>query len=290
MRSATVPGRVESVADGRVVANALVDGHSALDVPLDDRGLAYGDGLFETIRFIGGAAPLWRGHMVRLMRGCKALRLTAPPPATLHRDATLLAAQDDCIVKLIVTRADGRGYAGGTRARRIALRYAVPDVEPADYVLGVRARWCRLRLSLQPALAGLKHLNRLEQIIARAEWNDRRIREGLLCDADDRVIGATSANIFIVRRDRLLTPQLDRCGVAGVARAWIIAQAKRWLPVEECVLARKDIESADEVFLSNAVRGIAPIRAIASQRFGIGPVTRRLGYTLARLGIGRSPD
>lgn len=269
---------------------ALVDGSPATGLPFDDRGLAYGDGLFETVRFVEGAAPLWRGHMARLRRGCAVMRIEAPSSDALLHDASRLAGSADCVIKLIVTRTGGRGYFGGRNSRRIVIRYALPAIDAADYENGVAIRWCRLRLSQQPLIAGLKHLNRLEQVMARSEWSDARIREGLLCDADDRVACATAANVFVVRNGQLITPLLDRCGVAGVARAWILARAKRWLPVREGTLTRMDVESADEVFLSNAVRGIVPVRALATHRYTVGPVTHRLGYTLARLGIGRSPD
>jgi len=239
---------------------------------------------------VRGAAPLWAEHMKRLGRGCRVMRFDRPSPQALLDDARRLAGQDDCVIKLIVTRTGGRGYAGGRDSRRIVMRFPLPVVNPADYIGGVAVRWCRLRLSSQPLLAGLKHLNRLEQVLARSEWSDARIREGLLRDSDDHVICATAANVFVVKDGRLMTPRIDRCGVAGVARAWILACAKRQLPVEECSLTRNAIESADEVFLANAVRGIVPVRTLARNRYGVGPETRRLGYTLARLGIGRSPD
>lgn len=274
---------------GRLTPEVLVDGGAGRPVPAHDRGLNYGDGLFETIRFVAGHAPLWRLHMARLRNGCRRLRLPPPDARTLEGEAARLAGGRDCIIKLVVTRGDGRGYAPGDGARRVLSRHPVPAMPARAWRDGVRLRWCRLRLSTQPLLAGLKHLNRLENVLARGEWRDARIHEGLLCDQDGHVVCATTANLFIVRDGVLLTPRLDRCGVAGVARAWILRQARRRLPVVECDLDRDAVLMADEVFICNAVRGIVPVAGVGNRRYRVGPVTRSLGYTLASLGIGQPP-
>jgi 4-amino-4-deoxychorismate lyase len=272
--------------------DVLVDGRPAPGLPADDRGLAYGDGLFETVRFHAGRAPLWPGHMARLRRGCRRLRLALPDPALLWSEAAGLAGRQDVAIKLILTRGGGRGYAPPERAhaRRLLLRQSLPDMPARLYRDGLRLRWCRLRLAIQPALAGLKHLNRLEQVLARAEWRDPGIDEGLCLDTDGHLVCATAANVFVVRDGVLLTPRLDRCGVAGVARAALLAKARRWLPVREMRLVRADVDAADEVFLSNAVRGVMPVRRVGQRRYRPGPVAARLGYTLAAVGIGQAFD
>lgn len=270
----------------------LVDGRPALAVPADDRGLAYGDGLFETIRFVAGAAPLWPGHMARLARGAARLRLAAPAAAVWATEAARVAGGGDCLVKLVLTRGSGRGYGAGaaTGARRIVQRLPLPALDPDGYRHGLRLRWCRLRLAAQPALAGVKHLNRLEQVLARSEWRDRRIHEGLCLDAGGHVVCATAANLFIVRDGTVVTPVLDACGVAGVARAFLLARARRRWPVRVATLRPADLQAADEVFLCNAVRGVMPVRALAAWRWRPGPVTAALGYTLAARGIGLPPE
>lgn len=283
--------RAPSARSTPAAGDVLVDGRLCNVVPASDRGLAYGDGLFETIRFVAGVSPLWPLHLARLRRGCARLRLALPEPALLQDEARRLAAGEDVVIKLVLTGGDGRGYgrAEGTVTRRVLSRHPLPVMAATSYRDGVRLRWCRLRLSSQPALAGLKHLNRLENVLARSEWRDPRILEGLLCAEDDSVISATAANLFIVRDGQLMTPKLDRCGVSGVARAWILRRAARLLPVIETDLSRDDVLGADEVFLSNAVRGIVPVQRLGDHRFPVGSVTRRLGYTLASLGIGQPP-
>ncbi len=280
------------VSVGMTTITALVDGDPATSWPLDDRGLAYGDGLFETIRFVSGKAPLWVGHMARLRRGCRALHLEMPEADRLAIEASSLAGDADCLIKITLSRRGGRGYGpdGERTTRRLLRKLPLPHLDPAGYRRGLRLRWCRLRLSAQPALAGLKHLNRLEQVLARAEWSDPRIDEGLLCDQRGRVVCATSANLFVVHRGRLITPPLAECGVAGVARAWLLRRAARWLPVQQAALTRAQVESASEVFLSNAVRGIMPVRSLAGRKFAIGPVTRRLAAALSATGIGIALD
>lgn len=271
---------------------AFVDGRRATRLPVDDRGLAYGDGLFETIRFVAGHAPLWQGHMARLRRGCRILRLPAPDPAQLLAEAGQLVAGADALIKIILTRGGGRGYQPGVDqpVRRVVMRLPLPRMPASIYQRGLRTRWCRLRLADQPVLAGLKHLNRLEQVLARSEWTGPDIDEGLLLDGRARVVCATAANLFVVDRGRLLTPALTHSGVAGVARAWLLRRASRWLPVEQIALTPRQVERADEVFLSNAVRGVMPVTGLADRRFSVGPVTRRLAAALSAIGIGEPLD
>jgi 4-amino-4-deoxychorismate lyase len=228
--------------------------------------------------------------MARLRRGGRRLGLPIPDPALLWSEASRLAGAEAVVVKLILTRGSGRGYAAPASAatRRLLLRQALPPLPMPLYRDGLRLRWCRLRLAIQPALAGLKHLNRLEQVLARSEWDDPAIDEGLCLDADGHLACATAANVFLVRDGVLLTPALDRCGVAGVARAALLARARRWLPVREARLCRADVDGADEVFLSNAVRGVMPVRMVGRRRYRPGPVAARLGYTLAAVGIGQA--
>lgn len=260
-----------------MTARTLVDGVAAAHVAADDRGLLYGDGLFETIAYVSGRAPLWTRHMARLAEGCARLGLPAPDATGLARETSLVCAGlDRAVVRITLTRGSGpRGYAppASPQPTRIVSAGPAPEIPPDWYHRGVRVRRCDLRLPEQPRLAGIKHLSRLESVLARAEWNDPAIVEGLLCDARGHVIGATSANLFAAIGGRLVTPKLDRCGVAGVARAQVLA----WR--EECEvrnLAMDEFMQADEVFLTNAVRGIVPVTALDERRWPVGAVAREL--------------
>lgn len=264
----------------------LVDGTPADTVSADDRGLAYGDGLFETIRFVAGTAPLWARHMQRLVHGCDRLRLPPPDPGLLlHESLRVCRGMADAVVRITLTRGIGeRGYAmpASPRCTRIVASFPMPSMAAAAHVDGIRLHPCETRLAEQPKLAGLKHLNRLEQVLARAEWSDPAIAEGLLCDGHDRAISAVSANLFAVVDGVAVTPSLERCGVAGVARAEVLAalpQARvRDLPLDECL-------QASELFLTSSVRGILPVQAVGDNVYGPGPVTRAMQAHWADLGF-----
>lgn len=255
----------------------LIDGQPRDTVAAADRGLLYGDGLFETIRFEGGAAPLWPRHMQRLALGCQRLRLPAPDAALLWREAqAVLQGRAQAVVRITLTRGVGaRGYAmpPTPQATRIVAAFPLPALDAAGYRDGVRLHLCETRLAEQPRLAGIKHLNRLEQVLARAEWSDPAIAEGLLRDAHGRVISATAANLFVVIDGVPVTPAVDRCGVAGVLRAELLASQPgtvvRDVPLAACL-------AADELFLCSSVRGILPVQAVGDTVFAPGPVARAM--------------
>lgn len=205
--------------------HVLVNGENASTVAVSDRGLLYGDGLFETVLVDHGRAVLWPFHLARLELGCERLALPMPEVDLLAQElARVASGRLRCVVRISLTRGEGeRGYrpVASTPTRIVAV-FPAPRQDPRLLRPGVRVRWCETRLGRQPRLAGLKHLNRLEQVLARAEWDDEDIFEGLMSDSDGAVIGATAANLFIVRRGQLLTPALDQAGVAGTCRAWIL--------------------------------------------------------------------
>ena len=254
-------------------ARLLVDGMAAGALSPLDRGLAYGDGLFETIRLVGAAAPLWPRHMQRLRESCVRLRLPMPDEALLAREAAAVSSGiADAVVRITLTRGVGeRGYAmpASPQPTRIVAAFPAPAPYSGD---GVRLCLCRLRLAEQPLLAGMKHLNRLEQVLARAEWDDPSIADGVLLDAAGRVVCTTMANLFAVIGGRLVTPSLERCGVAGVARAQVLAARD----AEVRDLALGELAHASELFLSSSVRGIVPVRSMAETVYVPGPVTRDL--------------
>ncbi|MCA1770010.1 MAG: aminodeoxychorismate lyase [Halomonas sp.] len=224
--------------------------------PLDDRGVAYGDGLFETILLRGGRPLLWDEHLARLARGCH--RLGIPMPEEHDLAVPLAEAGNGLeVLKLTLTRGSGgRGYRPPVSPEP-RLRWQLTAFVPAEtrWWQGVRVRHCRLRLGLQPALAGLKHLNRLENVLARAEWDDEDIAEGLLCDSDGRLVEATAMNLFWQRAGRLETPRLDRCGVAGSLREALMER----LDIHEVDICPEEVEAAEAVWLGNSVQGVWPV-------------------------------
>jgi 4-amino-4-deoxychorismate lyase len=268
---------------------ALVDGVPAAAIPLDDRGLAYGDGLFETVAVAQGEPLWWPQHWTRLARGCAALGIACPDEMQLRNEAaSLIPPQGRGVLKLVVTRGGGpRGYAvaADARPRRVVSFGPWQGPDPGQAIAGVAVRWCETTLAIQPRLAGLKHLNRLEQVLARREWQDPSIAEGLMCDSEGRVVSGIAANLFLVRAGRLATPSLLRCGVAGVAREWVLAQGG----VEVCEVSRAEVEVADELFLTSSLRGILPVARLDGLSRDVGPMTQRLQRELWRREPGIRP-
>jgi 4-amino-4-deoxychorismate lyase len=264
----------------------LVNGAPAATLSVFDRGLSYGDGLFETIRFAHGAAPLWVRHMDRLLEGCRRLRLPVPDAATLAREAAIAASGiEHAVVRITITRGVGeRGYAPPSAPvlTRIVAGFGAPAMSGEAYAHGLRMRWCETRWSVQPLLAGLKHLNRLEQVLARAEWSDPAVGEGVMCDVDGQVVSGTMSNLFAVLDGRLATPALDRCGIAGVARAEILSVRPE---AQVMTLRPADLDRASEVFLCSSVRGILPVQAVGDTVYVPGPVTRALQQHWRGLGF-----
>jgi 4-amino-4-deoxychorismate lyase len=253
-----------------------------------DRGLLYGDGVFETIAVEDGRPRFWRRHLARLEAGCMRLGIPRPEGSRLLEESLALAAGvDRGVLKIIVTRGcGGRGYRPATDAiaTRIVQLHPWPDYPETCRAAGVRVRLCRQRLGCNPALAGIKHLNRLEQVIARGEWDDPGIPEGLLLDGEGRLVEGTMSNLFLIRNRILLAPELARCGVAGILRTVVMEQAARVpMQVQVKALGLDDLWGADEVFLTNSLIGIWPVAAIEGHRYPVGVLTRRLQELLADL-------
>lgn len=264
-----------------MIPASLINGKPGSGIDALDRGLQYGDGLFETLAVKQGRPQLWERHMERLLEGCRRLRLPAVDASLLRAEADALCdGAARAVLKIILTRGSGaRGYRvepGGT-GTRILMLSAAADYPVGYYREGVAVRLCATRLACNPVLAGIKHLNRLEQVLARAEWDGADIAEGLMCDARGRVIEGIMSNLFIVRAGTLVTPWLGECGVAGVMQGSILEWARAsGLSVQEQPLLPGDIKAADEAFLCNSLIGTWPVRRFEEALLRPGPVTARV--------------
>ncbi|MHB8720175.1 MAG: aminodeoxychorismate lyase [Steroidobacteraceae bacterium] len=257
--------------------NAWINGRRDTRIDIRDRGLQYGDGVFETLRIRRGRVRLLEYHLERLALGCRRLSIVGPSSRLLRREINSIAGRRrEGVVKLIVTRGSSRrGYAptGRERCTRILTVHPLPHGLQGRGAAPARLRLCSTRLGLNPRLAGLKTLNRLESVLARGEWNDARIWEGLMRDVDENIVCGTMSNLFLRRGSNLVTPVLDRCGVAGVMRRWIMATAADLqLRVTERRIRWQDLSDAEEVFMSNAVVGLKSVAVIGRGR-------ERLRYT-----------
>ena len=253
-----------------------------------DRGFTYGDGLFETIKLTRGRALLWDWHWQRLREGCQQLNIALDEQQVLMFAQQLIETtvpDADAILKVMVTRGQGtRGYTYSSAQEPTVVCgiFPAPDYPKSYQQDGIALYLCELRLGLNPALAGLKILNKLEYVLARAEWSDERYAEGLLLDIDDRVIEGTVSNVFAVTDGALVTPVLDRCGVKGVMRRLVIerlAPALK-LPLYEKALSLGDLLSADELFVSNSVFGLWPVNCLGDTPVKRGPIVTQLQQAL----------
>ena len=243
----------------------LINGVPAEQLSVYDRGLQYGDGLFETVAVRDGVPLLWERHLQRLSEGCRRLAIALPDIGLLTQQAhQLCAAETKAVLKLILTRGvGGRGYRS-TAGLQPTVIMAISDWPgyPADYASkGVRIRTCQLRLSQQPSLAGIKHLNRLEQVLARQEWEDADIVEGVMCDASGRVIEGIISNLFFIKGGALFTPDLSQCGVAGIMRQLVIeACAEQRIECHIGPVSLEQAQASEAILMSNSLIQLWPVR------------------------------
>jgi len=260
-----------------------VNGESGNLISIRDRGLLYGDGVFRTLLVSEGQALHWPLHYQKLQHDCAALGITCPDFACLSAElAGLLAEHPDAVYKIIVTRGLAqRGYAPSPDSTPTPVWDVLPLPDyPASRILqGATLQLCQLRLGHQPRLAGIKHLNRLENVLAAAEC--AAADEGLLLDSLGNVIEGTRSNVFLVSRGRLITPALNLCGVAGVQRDRIMDYALRiGMVVEVREVGLDELLAADEVFLSNSVFGLWPVARLEQRRWTDFKVALRLRAAL----------
>ena len=263
-------------------------------ISVEDRGLQYSDGLFETIAIRRGRPRLWSLHAERLQTGCRRLAIDLPPEHELLDEVvSAISATDhasgDAILKIVVTRGEGkRGYAPSTDAKPTILigvfeRSTCPE---SHYQDGISIRFCDARMASQSQTAGIKLLARLDQVRARSEWDDPAVVEGLMLDQAGFVISGTISNLFIVRDRTLMTPEITQCGVSGVMRRHILALATEH--GTNCELARltpTEVLAADEIFLCNSQFGIWPVSSCGNFRKEDWPLTRNIRTLLRTSGV-----
>lgn len=259
----------------------LVNGTPAEQVQASDRGLMYGDGVFRTLVIRAGKPCAWQRHYGKLREDCQALGIACPPEMALTGDISALAlAEPDCVAKIVVTRGAGaRGYAPSADAKptRIVMSTPLPAYPASYFGEGIRLHVCSLRLAHQPRLAGIKHLNRLENVLARQEWDDAAIAEGVLLDASENVIEGTMSNVFMRKGKVLHTPDLSRCGVSGVARDRIMALAPTLgMGIQVGDYGLDFLLDADEVVMCNSVIGAWQVKSCRDARWQPGGLAEAL--------------
>jgi len=266
------------------VKRVLINGREGGAIDPMDRGLQYGDGLFETFAVQDGRARFFDWHYERLTDGGRRLGLPVPDARVLLDEIAEVRPRGRGAVKLVLTRGAGsRGYRppAAPQPTRVVSGHEWPARDSRLWSEGVRAGLCRTRLGRNAALAGIKHLNRLEQVLARAEWDDGAMDEGLMQDDRDRLIAGTMSNVFLRLSDRWLTPVLADCGVAGVMRrAFRGWAAEQGIAVMERDIAVADLAGASAMLLTNSLIGAWPVRELAGGPLPLDPLAARFNAWL----------
>ncbi len=267
------------------MSSILINGLEQTTIDVKDRGFQYGDGIFETIAWKNNKLQFWDAHLARMQNACERLHLNSVDEALWLSDIKALQLSNDAVVKLMISRGvSGRGYVytEGDSVTRVTVTYPMPDY-PQGNSQGVKTVLCKTPVSINPVLAGIKHLNRLDNVLARNEWQDSNIAEGFMFDHNEHIIEGTMSNVFCVLGDELYTPALDLCGVAGVMRQQVIEVARTLkLPVNIVDISKQNFLQMDGVFITNSLIGIWPVAELESVKFQSNKLIERLQNELAK--------
>lgn len=266
----------------------LVNGEESAQIAVNDRGFHYGDGLFETIEVLDSRPMFLEQHLLRLAMGCSSLKIPCINSQLLTDEIQLVCHHaKQGVLKIMVTRGlGGRGYRQPETIQptRVISLHPFPEYPSIFTKNGINTRFCGTRLGLNPALAGIKHLNRLEQVMARAEWNDPDIQEGIMLDVTGHVIEGTMTNLFYVKSGTIYTDPLQFAGVAGIMRGIICRLIDTLgLTLVEHAYCKETLLAADEAFVCNSLIGIWPIKKIEGISFAVGNTTNQLQDGVTRL-------
>ncbi|WP_376695467.1 aminodeoxychorismate lyase [Wenzhouxiangella sp. EGI_FJ10305] len=259
------------------MVDALVNGEPCNVVPLDDRGLLYGDHLFETVAFVCGRAPLWDRHMARLARDARRLLMPEVDPDLLAAEcARLVDGQRRAVVRITLTRGSGgRAYEppDAPRPRRILARRPWSATIDQVRTEGIVLHTSPVRLSVGRELAGIKHGNRLEQVLAAEHARRAGVDEAVLFDVDGRLVEAIAGNLVLLIDGKAVTPRLAGSGVAGVGLEWLGERLGSDLATRE--LDAENLRRAESAMVINSVAGIRPVRKLDDRALEISETCRR---------------
>jgi len=269
----------------KTYTNTLINGLPGDQISVLDRGFQYGDGVFETIALQKGMLLYWDEHLRRLRKGCERLYIPVPDTNLLLQEAqTLCSGVDKGVIKIIISRGiGGRGYQqpDPVKLTRVVSLHSAKDYPQSNWIEGVNVIICNSVLGSNRQLAGIKHLNRLEQILARNEWSDENVAEGIMLDNSQNVIEGTCTNVFMVSKGEIITPQLENCGVKGIMRDIVmkLIAATPSCKVSACKVSEIPLSqflNAEEVFLTNSLIGIWPVKKLQNVALSVGPISQLL--------------
>lgn len=249
----------------------LINGQRQAFWSVHDRGFQYGDGLFETISCLGGEPRWFERHLARLALGCERLGIRAPEGDLLLAEVrSLLSGAPRALVKIIVTRgiATARGYrpAGDELPTRIVSAYEWTTGGPPAFRLGLSS----VMLGINAQLAGIKHLNRLEQVLAQRQAAEHGWHEAVLRSSAGEVVCGSMSNLFVCHQDEWLTAPVTHCGVGGIMRALVLELAPRQgIKVRIAPIAEGDLKAAGALFVTNVRLGLQPVHWYEGQELAV---------------------
>lgn len=263
-----------------------INGVACEHLSVSDRGLHYGDGLFETIACTGGKLQFWHEHIARLRSGAISLGIDTGSIENFASDVQAMLHQHrirDCVVKLLLTRGRSeRGYRcpSPQKPTRVVILSELPQFPQQYLEQGISACFCQHPVSKNVRLAGIKHLNRLDNVLARSEWQDE-YQEGFMQDDSGHIIEGTMSNIFAVKNNLLFTPLLNFSGVNGIIRDQILSIAQQ-LGITSVItnISKNELINMDEIFICNSLIGIWPVSSLAAKTYLPGPISKLLFQVL----------
>lgn len=263
------------------MTSVLVNGVSTDQLSIKDRAFNYGDGVFETIAVSERRLHYWSEHFQRLKQGCERLAIKPPVEVELIADIKKMQFPNGpSVLKIVCSRGlGGRGYAttGSEQPSLIISINSWPRFVLDYQQQGVNVRLCQHRLIINPALAGIKHLNRLDQVLARNEWHNEQIQEGLMLDQHGYLLEGVSTNLFVMIDNQWCTAAANECAVAGVIRHAIINKAKLInMNIEERKIHQSELASVQQMMVCNSIWGVVPVNSCDSYQFEISDDCRLL--------------
>ncbi|KUQ84291.1 MULTISPECIES: aminodeoxychorismate lyase [Enterobacter cloacae complex] len=260
----------------------LINGLEQDTIPASDRAIQFGDGCFTTARILDGNVCLLEEHIRRLRHGCETLMIPFTHWDTLHQEMCKLASgKQSGVLKVIITRGSGgRGYSAASclSPTRILSVSACPAHYSRWRDEGVTLTLSPIRLGRNPVLAGIKHLNRLEQVLIRTHLEQTNADEALVLDSEGFITECCAANLLWRQGREVFTPSLDQAGVNGIMRQFCLEQlARSGFRVVEVSAGEAALQTADEVVICNALMPVVPVRAYGQQRWS----SRELFHFLA---------
>ncbi len=254
---------------------AWLNGKEVDGLSLTDRGLHYGDGFFSTVAVLSGKALLWNFHLERVLSHAKRLnlkldvsRLEQEVYAFLKTHVEQQGESHRQVLKMVITREEsGRGYHWGDNLGcNILLQlFEYPGYAQLEQlrVQGLKLTICETRLSHGSLTAGLKLLGRIEQVLGSGELDKKQFDEGLMLDAGDHVVEGCSSNLVMLKNGHLKSPNLDRCGIEGVMKAYIFKSCESLgYQFTSTDIKLGDLEQTDAIFMTNALWGLCPVQSI----------------------------